>query len=29
MAEGGGNQPENLSAALQKSYEVVESLIKI
>jgi alanyl-tRNA synthetase len=27
MAEGGGNQPENLAAALQKSYEVVERLI--
>src|SRR5215217_3905577 len=27
MAEGGGNQPENLSAALQKSYEVVERLV--
>ncbi|HXQ72458.1 MAG TPA: alanine--tRNA ligase [Pyrinomonadaceae bacterium] len=27
MAEGGGNQPENLGAALQKSYEVVERLI--
>jgi len=27
MAEGGGNQPENLSAALQKSYEVVERLL--
>src|SRR5688572_4732721 len=27
MAEGGGNQPENLNAALQKSYEVVERLI--
>jgi alanyl-tRNA synthetase len=27
MAEGGGNQPENLSAALQKSYEVVERLM--
>jgi hypothetical protein len=24
MAEGGGNQPENLAAALEKSYEVVE-----
>ena len=27
MAEGGGNQPENLNAALQKSYEVVERLM--
>jgi len=27
MAEGGGNQPENLNAALEKSYEVVERLI--
>jgi alanyl-tRNA synthetase len=27
MAEGGGNQPENLAAALQKSYEVVERLV--
>jgi alanyl-tRNA synthetase len=27
MAEGGGNQPENLSAALEKSYEVVERLV--
>ncbi len=27
MAEGGGNQPENLAAALQKSYEVVERLM--
>jgi alanyl-tRNA synthetase len=27
MAEGGGNQPENLSTALQKSYEVVERLL--
>ena len=27
MAEGGGNQPENLQAALQKSYEVIERLI--
>jgi alanyl-tRNA synthetase len=27
MAEGGGSQPENLSAALQKSYEVVERLL--
>ena len=27
MAEGGGNQPENLAAALQKSYEVVERLL--
>ena len=27
MAEGGGNQPENLTAALQKSYEVVERLL--
>jgi len=27
MAEGGGNQPENLQAALQKSYEVVERLV--
>ncbi|HYK19251.1 MAG TPA: alanine--tRNA ligase [Pyrinomonadaceae bacterium] len=26
MAEGGGNQPENLQAALQKSYEVIERL---
>jgi len=26
MAEGGGNQPENLQAALEKSYEVVERL---
>jgi len=27
MAEGGGNQPENLASALQKSYEVVEKLL--
>ena len=27
MAEGGGNQPENLAAALQKSYEVVARLL--
>ncbi|HKV36484.1 MAG TPA: alanine--tRNA ligase [Pyrinomonadaceae bacterium] len=27
MAEGGGNQPENLDAALQKSYEIVERLL--
>jgi alanyl-tRNA synthetase len=27
MAEGGGNQPENLPTALQKSYEVVERLL--
>ena len=27
MAEGGGNQPENLSTALQKSFEVVERLL--
>jgi alanyl-tRNA synthetase len=27
MAEGGGNQPENLREALEKSYEVVERLI--
>ena len=27
MAEGGGNQPENLGAALQKSYEVIELLL--
>jgi alanyl-tRNA synthetase len=27
MAEGGGNQPENLAAALEKSYEVVEKLL--
>ncbi|HEX5965867.1 MAG TPA: alanine--tRNA ligase, partial [Pyrinomonadaceae bacterium] len=27
MAEGGGNQPENLAAALQKSYEIVERLL--
>src|SRR5690349_10398759 len=27
MAEGGGNQPENLASALQKSYEIVERLI--
>ncbi|HEU5460603.1 MAG TPA: alanine--tRNA ligase [Pyrinomonadaceae bacterium] len=27
MAEGGGNQPENLVAALQKSYEIVERLM--
>jgi alanyl-tRNA synthetase len=26
MAEGGGNQPENLSAALEKSFDVVERL---
>ncbi len=26
MAEGGGNQPENLSTALEKSFEVVERL---
>ena len=29
MAEGGGNQPENLAAALQKSYEVVERLYEL
>ena len=28
MAEGGGNQPENLAAALQKSYEIVERLMR-
>ncbi|HKG47919.1 MAG TPA: alanine--tRNA ligase [Pyrinomonadaceae bacterium] len=28
MAEGGGNQPENLHLALEKSYEVVERLVK-
>jgi alanyl-tRNA synthetase len=27
MAEGGGNQPENLPAALQKSYDIVERLL--
>ncbi len=27
MAEGGGNQPENLNTALEKSYEVVERLL--
>ncbi|HEY2961635.1 MAG TPA: alanine--tRNA ligase [Pyrinomonadaceae bacterium] len=27
MAEGGGSQPENLNAALQKSYEIVERLM--
>jgi len=27
MAEGGGNQPENLNTALEKSYEVVERLM--
>jgi alanyl-tRNA synthetase len=27
MAEGGGNQPENLATALQKSYDVVERLL--
>ena len=27
MAEGGGNQPENLPTALEKSYEVVERLL--
>ena len=27
MAEGGGNQPENLEAALQQSYSVVERLL--
>jgi alanyl-tRNA synthetase len=27
MAEGGGNQPEHLTAALQKSYEVVERML--
>jgi alanyl-tRNA synthetase len=27
MAEGGGNQPENLTTALQKSFEVVERLL--
>jgi alanyl-tRNA synthetase len=27
MAEGGGSQPENLAAALEKSYEVVERLL--
>ena len=27
MAEGGGNQPENLASALEKSYEVVEKLL--
>ncbi len=27
MAEGGGNQPENLAAALQKSFEIVERLM--
>jgi alanyl-tRNA synthetase len=26
MAEGGGNQPRNLPAALEKSYEVVETV---
>jgi alanyl-tRNA synthetase len=28
MAEGGGSQPENLAAALEKSYEVVERLAR-
>ena len=27
MAEGGGNQPENLAAALEKSYEVIQRLV--
>jgi hypothetical protein len=27
MAEGGGNQPENLHLALEKSFEVVERLV--
>jgi alanyl-tRNA synthetase len=27
MAEGGGNQPENLQLALAKSFEVVERLV--
>ncbi len=27
MAEGGGNQPENLAAALKKSYDIVERLL--
>jgi alanyl-tRNA synthetase len=27
MAEGGGNQPENLQLALEKSFEVVERLV--
>ena len=27
MAEGGGNQPEKLSAALEQSYSVVEQLL--
>jgi hypothetical protein len=28
MAEGGGNQPEKLSEALQASYGVIEKLLK-
>jgi alanyl-tRNA synthetase len=27
MAEGGGNQPENLPTALEKSYDVIERLL--
>jgi hypothetical protein len=27
MAEGGGSQPEKLSAALEQSYSVVEQLL--
>jgi hypothetical protein len=27
MAEGGGNQPDQLPAALQQSYAVVEKLL--
>jgi alanyl-tRNA synthetase len=27
MAEGGGNQPENLQTALEKSYEIIERLM--
>src|SRR5207247_11080049 len=27
MAEGGGNQPENLSEALQASYQVIEKIL--
>jgi alanyl-tRNA synthetase len=27
MAEGGGNQPENLARALEASYEVVERML--
>jgi alanyl-tRNA synthetase len=27
MAEGGGSQPENLTAALEQSYQVIERLL--